>query len=351
MVEIRIPRRSRVLSKRFSARVHALKGHRDARPEGAWRRPVSSGILRPQPARDPEKNRDMTEAGGSRDAPQQVFVGDVQGCFDEFEELLDRLDRRFGDEWSMHLAGDLINRGPKSLAVLQRVRQLQDDGRATFVLGNHEISLLRVAYGLRPLGEHDSFDDVLESSERNDWLSWLRGQPLVECGEVEGARFAMVHAAAAPDWSRDTLEVNAGRVAERLADSDDTARELLAKQVGGPDVEHDRDVLDRITRCRSVSPGAWSSDEPGEGRVAWHAPWTDQRHDYGIVYGHWARQRLHTAAQLRGLDTGCVHHGRGSDGFLTAWLPGLESSHSGRCFDVPDDRFWQIPARRRYYAG
>ena len=65
------------------------------------------------------------------------------------------------------------------------------------------------------------------------------------------------------------------------------------------------------------------------------------------MYGHWARQGLHVAAGLRGLDTGCVHHGRGRDGWLTAWLPEAASSDP---FATPDTSFWKIPARRAYYA-
>jgi hypothetical protein len=60
-------------------------------------------------------------------------------------------------------------------------------------------------------------------------------------------------------------------------------------------------------------------------------------------------QGLHVAAQLRGLDTGCVHHGRDNrDGQLTAWLPDPNASAP---FDVPDGRFWHIPARRIYYRS
>jgi diadenosine tetraphosphatase ApaH/serine/threonine PP2A family protein phosphatase len=75
--------------------------------------------------------------------------------------------------------------------------------------------------------------------------------------------------------------------------------------------------------------------------------WSARSHGYGIVYGHWALQGLHVAPGLRGLDTGCVHHGRGRDGVLTAWLPDPSAQTP---FDVPDDRFWQEAARRAYYA-
>ena len=83
------------------------------------------------------------------------------------------------------------------------------------------------------------------------------------------------------------------------------------------------------------------------GHCGWHREWAARRHDYAVVYGHWALQGLHLAPGLRGLDTGCVHHGRGRTGFLTAWLP---DPGSAAPFSLPDDSFWQIPARRAYYA-
>ena len=85
----------------------------------------------------------------------------------------------------------------------------------------------------------------------------------------------------------------------------------------------------------------------GDGSVPWHTRFAESAHDYAVVYGHWALQGLHVAPLLRGLDTGCVHHGRGRDGKLTAWLPDPDCA---RPFDTPDSCFWQIPARRAYYA-
>ena len=49
---------------------------------------------------------------------------------------------------------------------------------------------------------------------------------------------------------------------------------------------------------------------------------------------------------LRGLDTGCVHHGRDHDGLLTGWLPDEERVDP---FGIPDEGFWQVRARARYY--
>lgn len=279
---------------------------------------------------------------------QRIFLGDVQGCADELDELIERAEDEFGEEFSLWLAGDLINRGPDNLRPLERVRELESVGRAQFVLGNHEISLLAVGFGLRELGPNDSFGDVLASSEAADWIEWLRTRPLVVQGHLGDQRFAMVHASANPDWSLSDLVEQGDRVARRLSGSLTDAKRFLAAD---PASDPLRDVLGRLTRCRSLTPqGAWSSAEPASVELAWHHEWSARRHDYGIVYGHWARQGLHVASGLRGLDTGCVHHGRGRDGFLTAWLPESIPRSDGRLpFDVPDDRFWQIPARRRYY--
>ena len=92
------------------------------------------------------------------------------------------------------------------------------------------------------------------------------------------------------------------------------------------------DLLGRLTRARSVSPsGGWSAEEPTGRERAWHEAWSEQGHDYGIVYGHWAMQGLHVAKGLRGLDTGCVHHGRGRAGALTGWIPDRRASIPSIC--------------------
>ncbi len=284
-------------------------------------------------------------------APQHIFLGDVQGCADELDELLERAQQRFGADFVLHLVGDLINRGPRNLQALTRVRELSDCGRAHYILGNHEIAFLMVAFELRPLGPRDSFGDVLQSSEASDWLEWLRRRPLAECGELGGEPFAMVHAAVHPEWRLEDLAHHAGSAEALLADDDtSSAVRLLSQDPSGAAPGSPRDVLGRLTCCRSVLAAGWSSELPKNGAEAWHTAWCRHGHGYGVVYGHWALQGLHLAPGLRGLDTGCVHHGRGRTGYLTAWLP---SSHDGpgrqSRFGLPDDSLWQIPARRRYY--
>jgi len=278
---------------------------------------------------------------------QRIFVGDVQGCAEELEALYARATEAFSEDFEFWVTGDLVNRGPDNRRALERVRGLVEAGRAEYVLGNHEIHLISSGLGLRDLVENDSIGDVLGAADALEWVDWLRKRPLVVEGTIEGQSFAMVHASVGPGWSLSELVARGEAASQQLSGNREAARAFLALD---PAQDPVRDDLARLTRGRAASDTEWSSREPATDEGAWHRAWSAHDPDYGVVYGHWARQGLHVDDQLRGLDTGCVHHGRGGDGFLTAWLPESQPRASGlRAFDAPDDRFWQIPAKRRYY--
>ena len=101
-----------------------------------------------EPARDP-LGPEGTRAypvlfgvtAGVQERMQQIFVGDVQGCADELDELLARARDAFGDGFELWVVGDLVNRGPDNLRPLERVRELVEQGRAHYVLG---LSLIHI---------------------------------------------------------------------------------------------------------------------------------------------------------------------------------------------------------------
>ena len=278
---------------------------------------------------------------------QRIFLGDVQGCADELDELIARARDAYGTRCELWCVGDVVNRGPESLRALATVREVVDAGRGRCVLGNHELTLLRVAFGLRDLLPLDTFGEVLVGPDASEWIEWLRRRRLVETGRLGKQRFAMVHAAVHPKWSLDELVQRARRVEARLGHRD--RREAVRLLEADPALDSDRDLLGRLTSCRSVGAGdEWSTSPPAESGLApWHERWAARGHRWGVAYGHWSLQGLHVAAGLRGLDTGCVHHGRGRDGFLTAWLPDPSADEP---FAAPDHAFWQVRARRAYYA-
>ncbi|MBN8456820.1 MAG: metallophosphoesterase [Verrucomicrobia bacterium] len=127
------------------------------------------------------------------------IVGDVHGHAGALFGLLDRLGyHRTGGIWRHPecrravFAGDLVQGGEDSLAVLATVREMVTDGAALAVLGNHEANLFHhyiVGDSGEPLREMTSRQ--LESHGPDlgvfgaaapqawaDWLVWLRTLPL-----------------------------------------------------------------------------------------------------------------------------------------------------------------------------
>ncbi len=170
---------------------------------------------------------------------QKIFVGDVQGCGDELEELLARAQGTFGTDFELWCVGDLINRGPKNLLALRLVRELMAVGRGHYVLGNHEIGLLRIWLGLRKFEPKHTHSEVLEADAKQGWMDWIRSQCLSVGGEVEGSKFAMVHAAVHPHWSLEELAAKARIVDRQRAD-------LGRKSRGRP--RHPR-ASDPVSQC------------------------------------------------------------------------------------------------------
>jgi bis(5'-nucleosyl)-tetraphosphatase (symmetrical) len=85
-----------------------------------------------------------------------LLIGDLQGCCDALDRLLDEAGFSPSRD-RLVLLGDLVNRGPASLQVLQRLAALGASARC--VLGNHDLHLLAVAHGVRkPTPANDTID-------------------------------------------------------------------------------------------------------------------------------------------------------------------------------------------------
>ena len=122
-------------------------------------------------------------------------IGDIQGCFNSLEKLLDCCGFSPAND-RLWLVGDLVNRGPKSLETLRFVKSLGDS--ALTVLGNHDLYLLMVAEGgAKARGKDDTLQAILDAADCDELLDWLRQQRLCH---VEGD-FCLVHAGLLPQWS------------------------------------------------------------------------------------------------------------------------------------------------------
>src|SRR5258708_2543526 len=120
-------------------------------------------------------------------------IGDVQGSFEELQALLGSFgfDRAKDSLW---FVGDLVNRGPASLATLRFVRNLGE--RAVTVLGNHDLHLLALAQGSVKAGEDDTLGAVLAPPDPAAFLNCFPPRPTAHVA----SNYALVHAGLLPQW-------------------------------------------------------------------------------------------------------------------------------------------------------
>ena len=244
-------------------------------------------------------------------------VGDVQGCLDELQALLERVGFDRGRD-ALWCVGDLVNRGPRSLETLRFFRGLGD--RAVCTLGNHDVTLLALAAGAPARSRHQ-LHAVLDAPDCGELIEWLRRRPVLHHDPELG--YAMVHAGLLPPWSLRRARELAGEL-EAFLRGDAWARELPL--LYGPKPRRWREslagrkrlrfLLNAFTRMRYLdAKGRLELDcksAPGR-QPAGLRPWfeaPDRRaRDARIVFGHWSTLGYHAAANAWGIDTGCVWGG------------------------------------------
>ena len=236
-------------------------------------------------------------------------VGDVHGCWATLERLLERIGP-LGDGDRLWLIGDLVNRGPGSLAVL---RWAAAHPRVDAVLGNHDLHLLGRAAGLARAREGDRLDEVLTAPDRERLLAWLRERPLM----VAAPRWLIVHAGLLPAWTTDEAIALAGRAAAVLAGPDGTALlAALASRRNRPQswLEPLVAATAVMTRIRIVDrqgvPVAGFTDAPEaapDGCRPWFEASPVPTPERPVVFGHWAMLGDFRAPGVRCLDSACVH--------------------------------------------
>jgi len=245
-------------------------------------------------------------------------IGDVQGCDAELGSLLESLNFSI-DRDQAWFVGDLVNRGPDSLAVLRRIRAL--GAAATAVLGNHDLHLLAVAFGAQRLRAGDTLAALLEAPDRNVLLDWLIERPLLH--EDASLKVTVLHAGLAPQWDMPAARECAHQLQQALRTSPE---KLFAELYGDqPDLWNDQlDLKSRLrfttnclTRLRYVDAHGRlklrAKGSPGVVGAAGLTPWyaaADARWRGGtIVFGHWSTLGFFRNDDVIGLDTGCVWGG------------------------------------------
>lgn len=245
-------------------------------------------------------------------------VGDLQGCHAEFVALLERLafDPARDKLW---LTGDLVNRGPDSLAVLREVRAL--GACVTAVLGNHDLHLLAMAYAPAGVSRREpGLQAVLAAPDAAELLDWLAGRPLLHRDAALG--WTLIHAGLPPQWSLADAESAAREVEAALAGD---RVELLSQMYGDqPDrwspalagIARLRFAVNCFTRLRFVDvdgrlllPLKGPVADAPPGAMPWFRHPERRTGRDALVFGHWSALGFLSEPGLLCLDTGCVWGG------------------------------------------
>lgn len=218
--------------------------------------------------------------------PRVIAVGDVHGCVDELQDLLRQCDYSPGDV--VVFLGDLVCKGPDSVAVVQMAREIGAIG----VRGNHDFEVIRwhqaIKSGVDPPvvgSEHFHIASCLNKAD----MKWMYSLPWYISSKDLGCLF--VHAGF----------VSGIRLAKQNPRLMMNMRSILP---------------DGTVTSKFFNNWPWAR--------LWDGPQT-------VLFGHDADRGLQQYEHALGLDTGCVYGGR-----LTACI-------------LPEKRLVSVSARKEYF--
>ena len=242
-------------------------------------------------------------------------IGDVQGCFDELMLLLDKINFDSKND-ELIFAGDLINRGPKSLEVLEFC--LKNKKSIEVVLGNHDIYLL---YLIHQNKKNYQLAPILESKNRKKFFRWLIEKPLMlERQNNKNEKFIISHAGIPHIWDLEdarklneeylkAIKKNPGGVFRNMwGDHPD----LWSESLRG--FSRIRVIINYFTRMRLITQkGELDLKTKVSSKNSKYKPWfkfTKNEKDNYQLFGHWAALKGKTNKRnIVGLDAGCVWGG------------------------------------------
>lgn len=243
-------------------------------------------------------------------------IGDVQGCFDDLQRLLEIIQFEPSQD-QVWLVGDLVNRGPKSTEVLRFAKNAGESVK--IVLGNHDLHLLAAAYGVtKHKHDKDTMMSVLAAPDRDELIDWLRHQPLFY--HDEKLDFSMVHAGLPPQWKiKKALKLS--HEVETLLQGGSVKSTLKAMYGNQPNrwskslkgMDRARFIINCFTRLRYCDAlGTLNFKHKGslgsqpEGIMPWFEVKGRKSKKDNIVFGHWSTLATKRYGNTYALDSGAV---------------------------------------------
>jgi len=257
----------------------------------------------------------------TRTVRYNYVIGDVQGCFEALKALLKEI--RFNpDQDFIWFAGDLVARGENSLGVLRFIKKLADNGVAATVLGNHDLTLLAYARGIKPIKDKDNVRDVIDAIDSDELIDWIRKQPMCL---FPNEQTVLTHAGIPNIWDAAKTAELAKEVEAIIAHDDFEVVDAFLKEMFGKEPtlwsdeleghERTRCIVNYLTRMRLTDAEGRleysfkdSLDDPmPEGFKPWFEFESKTAATHQIVFGHWAALQGKTISErIQNVDGGCV---------------------------------------------
>ncbi|WP_295419608.1 symmetrical bis(5'-nucleosyl)-tetraphosphatase [Sulfurovum sp.] len=246
-------------------------------------------------------------------------IGDIQGCYDSLQQLLQKIqfDERYDTLW---LAGDLVNRGDKSLEVLEFLYSIKEN--VEIVLGNHDLTLIAAYYGIKK--SNPTIDPILASPRAKELIDWLRAQKFLHTDFALG--YCMAHAGISPEFDLGMAIEYANRIEEKLQSdhAEGWLRKMFKEGVERFDrnampEDIDRYIVSSFTRMRYCykdhrldfkQKGAPTDKLREKGLKPWFECEKRKELDLKIIFGHWSTLGFHQDEHVLALDTGCLWGGK-----------------------------------------
>ena len=248
-------------------------------------------------------------------------IGDVQGCFEALKALLKEIQFDAEQDF-IWFAGDLVARGENSIAALRFIKKLAEQGAAATVLGNHDLTLLAYARGIKPVKEKDNVRDVIDAIDSDDLIDWLRKQPLCL---FPNEQTILTHAGIPNIWSAEKTIQLAQEVEAIIAHDDFEVLDDFLKEMFGKEPalwsdqlqghERIRCIVNYLTRMRLTDAEGRleysfkdALDDPmPEGFKPWFEFESQAAQTHQILFGHWAALNGKTISnKIQNVDGGCV---------------------------------------------
>jgi len=248
----------------------------------------------------------------------QYVIGDLQGCYAAYLQLLKTLDFDPTQD-KLWFAGDLVARGEDSLNTLRHVKALCEQGAAATVLGNHDLNLIAVWRGAAKLKNKDKTAPIFAADDCDELLEWLRRQPILAYPDEHTV---LVHAGIPPHWSIEAAAGYAQQLEAQLQSSLEQLDQLLPNlyskeadewHAGIEGFTKMRAIANYFTRmrlCKQDGSLEFSfSAGLNEAMPTDFLPWFEWQvpRTRKILFGHWAALKGEiNLPHARALDGGCV---------------------------------------------